>query len=181
MMFGVNLHGTFFGFFGRECQVVVNADLHTVHFARISPTDIELVETGTSVLVVQTVDRKNLFLLRFVDGQQFGNLSKVGFVLLQQDDGVRIVYDAVLDDGIADDVVDLLCYLDDFPQNFRTVLFRYKRKFAIMGEEMARHASSKISVFRRFFRWRIFCTNRSMIMSVTMGSNVLLFCILSIS
>src|SRR5690606_12371670 len=113
MMFGVNFHGAFFWFFGGERQMVVHADLHAIDFPDVSPTDIKLVETGAPFFVVKAVDRENLLLFGLGDGEQFGNLSKIGLVLLQQDDGIRIVYDAVLDNGVADYVIDFLCYLDD--------------------------------------------------------------------
>ena len=65
-------------------------------------------------------------------------------------------------------------------QNFLAVLYRYFMYSAIIGEAMAFHASSMMSIFL-FFLMRIFCRNTSMMMSVTNGKSSGSSLILSIS
>src|SRR3546814_18246446 len=67
------------------------------------------------------------------------------------------------------------------PQNFLTVLYRYRMYPAIMGDVIAFQASSMISALRRSCLCSIFWINTSITDRVTMASRVLFSFIESIS
>ena len=98
-----------------------------------------------SVLVLQLVDREYLPPFGLGDGEQLGDgivvLAELG--LVEQADGVGISQDRVLDDGVSEDIAQLLGDNHDLSPEFPDGLYRYRK--------VGRHERREVIAFRRGF------------------------------